>query len=54
MDSQSFPLEIAGFEDLSEKGAYSAGKKYTKNDVKDIVNYAQAVRNRTQAVPTNL
>ncbi|EPQ54821.1 N-acetylhexosaminidase [Gloeophyllum trabeum ATCC 11539] len=42
VDSQSFPLEIPGFEDLAEKGAYSADSVYTTDDVSHIVSYAAA------------
>ena len=44
VDSQSFPLQIPGFMDLSAKGAYSPSSVYTPKDVKDIVSYAGAVR----------
>jgi hexosaminidase len=43
VDSQSFPIIIPGFEELSQKGAYTSSKVYTTNDVKDIVQYAAAV-----------
>jgi len=42
VDSQSFPLVIPGFTELSKSGAYSASQVYTPNDVKDIVQYAAA------------
>ncbi|KIM78411.1 glycoside hydrolase family 20 protein [Piloderma croceum F 1598] len=42
VDSQSFPLEVAGFEELSQKGAYSANEIYSTSDVQDIVEYAGA------------
>ncbi|KAG6844063.1 hypothetical protein H0H87_010061 [Tephrocybe sp. NHM501043] len=42
VDSQSFPLEIPGFPELSSKGAYSSGEIYSSVDVKDIVTYAGA------------
>lgn len=43
VDSQSFPLQIAGFENLSDKGAYSAEEVYTTEHVREIVSYAGAV-----------
>ncbi|RDB14630.1 Beta-hexosaminidase 2 [Hypsizygus marmoreus] len=42
VDSQSFPLVVPGFTELSAKGAYSAGQVYTPSDVKEIVQYAAA------------
>ncbi|CAL1713581.1 unnamed protein product [Somion occarium] len=42
VDSQSFPLQIPEFMDLSIKGAYSSSSVYTPDDVKDIVAYAGA------------
>ncbi|KAI0671147.1 N-acetylhexosaminidase [Trametes maxima] len=42
VDSQSFPLVIPGFTDLSDKGAYSSEQVYTVSDVRDIVSYAGA------------
>ena len=42
-DSQSFPLEIPGFTELSEKGAYSSSSVYHTDDISDIVAYAGAV-----------
>jgi hexosaminidase len=44
VDSQSFPLEIPGFPEVSQKGAYSSSSVYSANDVTDIVSYAGAVR----------
>lgn len=44
VDSQSFPLEIPGFMDLSQKGAYDSSSVYTPADVADIISYAGAVR----------
>ncbi len=41
-DSQSFPLEVPGFEELSEKGAYSSEDVYTQEDVQSLVEYAAA------------
>jgi hexosaminidase len=43
VDSQSFPLYIPEYPELSEKGAYSAKEIYSSRDVKDIVQYAGAV-----------
>jgi hexosaminidase len=43
VDSQSFPLVIPGFTELSVKGAYSPSQVYTTSDVEDIVSYAAAV-----------
>ncbi|KAH7928429.1 glycoside hydrolase family 20 protein [Leucogyrophana mollusca] len=42
VDSQSFPLEIPGFMEISQKGAYSPTYVYTTQDVQDIVSYAAA------------
>ncbi|KAF7316026.1 Beta-hexosaminidase [Mycena indigotica] len=42
VDSQSFPLQIPGFEKLSKNGAYNPSAVYTPKDVKDIVSYAAA------------
>ena len=43
VDSQSFPLQIPGFTDLSAKGAYSSSQVYSTKDVHDIVSYAGEV-----------
>jgi hexosaminidase len=43
VDSQSFPLVVPGFTELSEKGAYSSQSVYTPSDVQDIVTYAANV-----------
>ncbi|TFK48766.1 N-acetylhexosaminidase [Heliocybe sulcata] len=40
VDSQSFPLQIPGFTDLAEKGAYSSSMVYTPDDVSHLVSYA--------------
>ncbi|QRV77723.1 beta-hexosaminidase [Ceratobasidium sp. AG-Ba] len=40
VDSQSFPLVVSQFPELSAKGAYSASQVYSQADVKDIVTYA--------------
>lgn len=42
-DSQSFPLVVPGFEEISQKGAYSSSSVYTTDDVANIVSYAGAV-----------
>ncbi|EKM79144.1 hypothetical protein AGABI1DRAFT_113758 [Agaricus bisporus var. burnettii JB137-S8] len=42
VDSQSFPLVVPGFEELSNNGAYSSDQVYTEKDVNDIVTYAAA------------
>jgi len=43
VDSQSFPLVIPGYTSLSAKGAYDSQSIYTAQDVKEIVDYANAV-----------
>ncbi|KAH9850194.1 N-acetylhexosaminidase [Lenzites betulinus] len=40
VDSQSFPLIVPGFTELSTKGAYSSSQTYSLADVRDIVSYA--------------
>ncbi|KZP12522.1 glycoside hydrolase family 20 protein [Athelia psychrophila] len=42
VDSQSFPLEIPGFANITALGAYSAQEVYTAADVAQIVAYAGA------------
>ncbi|KAL0960600.1 hypothetical protein HGRIS_005632 [Hohenbuehelia grisea] len=42
VDSQSFPLQVPGFEELSQHGAYAPEQIYSTADVKDIVSYAAA------------
>jgi hexosaminidase len=42
-DSQSFPLEVNGFPELSQKGAYSSDEIYSTSDVNGVVAYAGAV-----------
>ncbi|KAF9241103.1 N-acetylhexosaminidase [Melanogaster broomeanus] len=37
---KSFPLEVPGFMELSQKGAYAPNLVYTTSDVQDIVSYA--------------
>ncbi|EAU86214.2 beta-hexosaminidase [Coprinopsis cinerea okayama7 len=40
VDSQSFPLEVPGYPELSQKGAYSPSQRYKTEDVQTIVKYA--------------
>ncbi|KIJ62655.1 glycoside hydrolase family 20 protein [Hydnomerulius pinastri MD-312] len=40
VDSQSFPIEVPGFMELSQKGAYAPDFVYTTSDVQDIISYA--------------
>ncbi|KAJ3475304.1 hypothetical protein NLI96_g11923 [Meripilus lineatus] len=42
IDSQSFPLEVEAFPELSAKGAYSSEEVYSLKDVDTIVKYANA------------
>ncbi|KAF8903081.1 glycoside hydrolase superfamily [Gymnopilus junonius] len=42
VDSQSFPLQIPGFLELSHKAVYNSSSVYTLSDVRDIVAYAAA------------
>ena len=51
VDSQSFPLQIPGFEDLAATGAYSAEQVYTPADVADVVAYAGAVSPSSSSSP---
>jgi hexosaminidase len=44
VDSQSFPLQIPGFEEVSFRGAYSKSSIYSPVDVAEIVSYAASVR----------
>ena len=44
VDSQSFPLQIPGFEALSEAAAYDSASVYSPEDVTGIVQYANEVR----------
>ncbi|KAH8114178.1 N-acetylhexosaminidase, partial [Phellopilus nigrolimitatus] len=39
-DSQSFPIQVPGFMELSQAGAYSNNSVYSLADVQDIVSYA--------------
>ena len=43
VDSQSFPLEVPGFEEVAAKGAYSPSMVYSPSDIEDIVSYAGQV-----------
>ncbi|KAH9848284.1 N-acetylhexosaminidase [Lenzites betulinus] len=40
IDSQSFPLEVGSFPELSVKGAYSAEEIYSRDDIQHIIQYA--------------
>lgn len=40
VDSQSFPLQIPGFEELSAAGAYDNSSIYSPSDVSDVISYA--------------
>ncbi|KAI0027932.1 N-acetylhexosaminidase [Vararia minispora EC-137] len=42
VDSQSFPLQIPGFENISAAGAYASSSVYSAANVRDIVSYAGA------------
>ncbi|KAI0272898.1 N-acetylhexosaminidase [Russula aff. rugulosa BPL654] len=42
VDSQSFPLVVPNFQNISQEGAYSADSVYTPQDVAHIVSYAGA------------
>ncbi|KAH9073564.1 N-acetylhexosaminidase [Lactarius deliciosus] len=42
VDSQSFPLVVPGYTNISQKGAYSASAVYTPNDVASVISYAGA------------
>jgi len=43
VDSQSFPLVVPNFQDIAQKGAYSADSVYTPQDIAHIVSYAGEV-----------
>ena len=43
VDSQSFPLQVPGFTEVAEKGAYSSSMTYSPSDVQEIVSYAGEV-----------
>ena len=51
VDSQSFPLQIPGFEDLAATGAYSVEQVYSPADVADVVAYAGAVSPSSSSSP---
>ncbi|EEB95839.1 hypothetical protein MPER_05131, partial [Moniliophthora perniciosa FA553] len=42
VDSQSFPLQVPGFTELADKGAYAPSAVYSPEDVQDLVSYAAA------------
>ena len=42
VDSQSFPLQVPGFMELSQKAAYTPSSVYSPSDVSDIISYAAA------------
>ncbi|KAL5524225.1 NAG1_3 [Sanghuangporus sanghuang] len=42
VDSQSFPLQVAAFPELSGSAAYSSASVYSAQDVSDIISYAAA------------
>ncbi|KAJ3829325.1 N-acetylhexosaminidase [Lentinula raphanica] len=42
VDSQSFPLEVPEFPELSAKGAYGSSLVYSTDDVQNIISYAAA------------
>ncbi|ESK83478.1 glycoside hydrolase family 20 protein [Moniliophthora roreri MCA 2997] len=42
VDSQSFPLQVPGFTELADVGAYAPSAIYSPEDVQDIVSYAAA------------
>ncbi|KZO96762.1 glycoside hydrolase family 20 protein [Calocera viscosa TUFC12733] len=42
-DSQSFPLTVAAYPELSQYGAYSAAQTYSLQDVQNVINYAGAI-----------
>lgn len=43
IDSQSFPLEVGAFPELSAKGAYSSKEVYSLDDIQQIIQYANEV-----------
>ena len=43
-DSQSWPLDLASYPELAKAGAYSLSRKYTEDDIKELVQYAGEVR----------
>jgi hexosaminidase len=46
VDSQSFPLQVPGYLEISGQGAYSSDEVYTPEDVAEVVQYAAAVSHR--------
>ncbi|KAF8315602.1 N-acetylhexosaminidase [Clavulina sp. PMI_390] len=42
VDSQSFPMEVPGFPELSAKGAYSSSQVYTQAQIAEVIAYAGA------------
>ena len=42
-DSQSFPLQVSEYPELSQNGAYSPQEVYSASDVQYVVSYAAAV-----------
>ena len=50
VDSQSFPIQISPFPEVSEKGAYSEDMVYTPSDVESLISYAAAVSSRKSLV----
>lgn len=42
VDSQSFPLQIPGFTEISDAAAYNSASVYSPEDVQDIISYANA------------
>ena len=38
-DAQAWPLSVAGFEDIAQKGAYDRWAVYTEDDVREVVSY---------------
>lgn len=38
-DAQAWPLSVAGFEDIAQKGAYDPWAVYTEDDVREVVSY---------------
>lgn len=42
-DSQSWPLDLVGFPELADRGAYSPAQKYSEADIRRIIDYAAEV-----------
>lgn len=49
-DSHSFPLQVPGFEEVAEKGAYAQDMIYTPADVQDVITYAAEVGHSLKCV----